>query len=282
MHALIVIDAHVHVYDCYDMALFFRAARRNFQRAVRESNADQPAIGVLCLTEGACQDWFRTQRGKLESESSEPDGRLRREGFHVSPGREPNLLQIDCDDRTRMLVIAGRQIVTREGVEVLALGMVDPVTDGRPITDVIGAIHEVGALPILPWGAGKWMGARKRVIASIVASSHSPEIFIGDNANRPWFWPLPNVFRQNRIFNIPGSDPLPFATEAARPGSYGAYFAIDLDMDRPAAAVISALKQHADGLHVYGTPERIGRFFRHQMLMQVKKRRSPATEKVNP
>lgn len=52
--------------------------------------------------------------------------------------------------------MAGRQIVTAEKLEVLALGTDLDIDDGRPIREVLSLVTENGGLPVIPWGAGKW------------------------------------------------------------------------------------------------------------------------------
>ena len=57
-------------------------------------------------------------------------------------------------------IVAGRQIVTAENLEILALGFDAGLDDGLPIDEVILAVQAAGALCVLPWGFGKWTGKR--------------------------------------------------------------------------------------------------------------------------
>ena len=63
-----------------------------------------------------------------------------------------------------VLVIAGRQIVSAERIEVLALGTRTQIPDGQPLAATIDAVRADGALAVLPWGFGKWWGARGRMV----------------------------------------------------------------------------------------------------------------------
>ena len=55
--ASLLIDAHVHVHDCFDLDSFFEQAHRNFQQAAQE-HGWAPPMGVLMLTESEGVDWF--------------------------------------------------------------------------------------------------------------------------------------------------------------------------------------------------------------------------------
>ncbi len=50
---LIVLDGHVHIYDCFDMSLFLDAAFRNFSMQAEKQGAANTFIGILLLTEAS-------------------------------------------------------------------------------------------------------------------------------------------------------------------------------------------------------------------------------------
>ncbi len=88
----------------------------------------------------------------------------------------------------RLLVLAGRQVVSAEGVEVLAQCTAAQFANGRPLEETIEEIQAAGALAVLPWGVGKWLGRRGKLVTE--AAARSP-ILLGDNAGRPPFWSFP-------------------------------------------------------------------------------------------
>jgi hypothetical protein len=76
-----------------------------------------------------------------------------------------------------------------------------------------------------------------------------------------------------RIRIVPGSDPLPLPGEEQRIGAYGFTVEAALPADRPAAALL-ALLAGAAALVPYGRRERLARFVRNQLAMQIAKRRA--------
>ncbi|RMD64530.1 MAG: hypothetical protein D6826_02195, partial [Alphaproteobacteria bacterium] len=67
-------------------------------------------------------------------------------------------------------------------------------------------------------------------------------------------------------------DPLPFPSEAGRAGGFGVIVATAVDPAHPAAAVLAALRSLDVQPPVYGRLESPGRFVRHQIRMQLRKR----------
>ncbi len=50
---LIVLDGHVHIYDCFDMSLFLDAVFRKFSMQTDKQGAANTFIGILILTEAS-------------------------------------------------------------------------------------------------------------------------------------------------------------------------------------------------------------------------------------
>ena len=87
------------------------------------------------------------------------------------------------------------------------------------ILDQFGGQYAV----ICPWGFGKWLGARGKLISDL--AQRKPEQFnLGDNGGRPWLWAWVPQFGNKRPKVINGSDPLPLLGEIKRVGSYGIKF----------------------------------------------------------
>ena len=80
----------------------------------------------------------------------------------------------------KLLVIAGRQVVTAEHLEVLALLCHETIEDGQTLADTMAHISSTGAIALLPWGVGKWSGVRGQLVAE-AASRH--RVLLGDNAD---------------------------------------------------------------------------------------------------
>lgn len=106
----------------------------------------------------------------------------------------------------------GKQVVTREGIEVLALLPTADVPSGGELRATIDTIVELRGVPVLPWSPGKWLGTRGRLVREVVA--RDPRVWVGDISLRWWGarWPL----RLRGVADaaarvLYGSDPLPIA-----------------------------------------------------------------------
>jgi hypothetical protein len=101
-----------------------------------------------------------------------------------------------------------------------------------------------GALAALPWGAGKWLGPRGRIVRTLAddaALREHPLFFLGDSAQRPAPWLEPRVFRDGARV-LPGTDPLPMPGCEATIASYAARIDGDFARARPLASLLAALR----------------------------------------
>jgi hypothetical protein len=187
---------------------------------------------------------------------------------------EPEAVQVLEAGMPRLLVVAGRQVVTDRGVEVLGLLCGERIPDGRNLESTIAMIRETGAVPVLPWGFGKWMFGRGTLVARLLRSSAHPP-FVGDNGGRAALGGRPRLLREAQergIVNLPGSDPLPLAGHETRAGSCG--FLADCSLDAaPVASLRAWLRALRGQPPVFGRPRRLDRFLGDQLRMQVVKRK---------
>lgn len=238
---LVAIDAHVHLHDK-------RGARRALEGAWSTFCRNAPGLGnaVCLLTERDGYDVFSSLRGELV-ETAEAES-------------------LWLDESRRLLVVAGRQIVSREGLEVLALFLGARVElEGKPASEIVAAIRAHDAVPVLPWGVGKWLGPRGRLVDRLLDGEG--ELFLGDNAGRPGLWPVPRFGRGIRV--LPGSDPLPIEGADSAIGSFGCLLDCDLPPDRPAAALRRALRDPAAELVRFGRLANPFRFAIDQARLRV-------------
>lgn len=266
MTAAVFVDGHVHFHNCFEPAAFLAAAHNNFQRQACALGVTE-WWGTLLMTESASADWFRgLAEGRTEHTPS---------GWRVRPLSEPCSLALEGPGGAMLTVIAGRQIVTAERLEVLAIGMPRKIPDGTPLRDCMQVAACAGALRILPWGNGKWLGARGQLIRSLIEQAQAGEFFLGDNSGRLRFAPCPKEFllgRKKGLWVLPGSDPLPFASESDKVGSYGFSLPMRPDQQNPYAWLRARLASDPQQIRPYGRRESVGRFVRNQLAMQIHKR----------
>jgi len=265
-----LVDGHVHIYDCFDLSQFLEAAYGNFKEQARLRCNDDDFTGVLLLSERASENYFQAlsryagnNRSIVSAGGKEWNVRATGEMCSLLVGNE-------LDDQ--MFVIAGRQLITRENLEVLALITMQGFSDGLPITVLIEDINRYGAIAVIPWGVGKWMGGRGEVVGSLLTEENRGKLFLGDNGGRPGFWPPPVHFTkagQIGIHVIPGSDPLPLKTEGERCGSYGFAVRGVLSPDYPGRDLGRLLGKDSVIIEPYGELESTGRFVRNQLLLRL-------------
>jgi hypothetical protein len=268
---LLVIDAHVHIYPCFDLPEFFDAAFFNCMQVARNVRCDNSHIPVLLLTEGCRQRVFQ----RIQGETKKGNNRIGDEqtgGYRVFATEEVESLRIRKMDGTWLFLISGRQIVTAERLEVLALSTVSEIPDGLSLEETVAAVEKEGALPVIPWGFGKWIGRRGEILKRFLENAPRPAFFLGDNGGRPAFLPEPAHFsigKERGIRILPGSDPLPYPSETDRAGSFGFTLSVSLDPCRPAHGIRTALFDPASRPEPYGRLETPFRFFRNQIAMQM-------------
>jgi hypothetical protein len=230
-------DTHVHLYAEYDLGAWLETARD------RQRQLGAPLLLLLADREG--QRAFPALR--------DAGGRL-----DLHPTCEPGSLAFRHSPDGPFL-IAGRQLVSREGIEVLTL-CVDPAvpdrfaSDGsRTALELVRAGLDAGALVALPWGAGKWIGRRGRIVRALAREPElleHPRFFLSDSAQRPAGWPTPAQFQSGpRV--LAGTDPLPLRGCEHGVARYGSALDGALDPERPAGSLLAAL-QRGGPLRTFG------------------------------
>ncbi|MCP4117318.1 MAG: hypothetical protein GY737_18370 [Desulfobacteraceae bacterium] len=264
---MILVDSHVHIYGLFNLPGFLSSAHANFYREAARVNRENDFMAVLCLTDTDDNRLFN--RLAAHADSGSPG--TAPWSFHHTG--ENNSLYAESTSRERLYIIAGRQIVTRENLELLAIAINRDFEERLPIEDLIHGVNASGAIPVIPWGFGKWTGKRGRIVNGLIDGG--PHFFLGDNSGRSRWLPYPSQFTRGLkrgIRILPGSDPLPFVSECHRGGCFG--FAIDgtLCPDRPADDLKRMLSDPGISCRSYGRLESGCRFVKHQLGMQILKR----------
>jgi hypothetical protein len=264
---LLFVDSHVHIHDCFPLDSFLDAACHNFKIAAAAKTTDSEWAAFLLLTESEGAHVF-SRLGEIARSATGSENRWR---FKTTD--EDISIEAIGPGGNRLFLVPGGQIVTAERLEVLCIGSRSRFEDKMPIRETIDRVLEAGALPVLPWGPGKWFSERGKIVRDTIRY-YGRELFLGDNGNRPGFWPSPRLFESassdgHKI--LPGSDPLPFPSEAARAGSFGFFLDHQISMSHPARSLISELRNPESIPVPFGKLESSGRFFRNQIKMQLVK-----------
>lgn len=277
--ATIIVDAHVHIYDCFELDIMLDAALQNFSKVANNFGRAGMVTGVLLLTEARNNNWFQYAR---DSCIKNQPLLAAEKGWEIqlTPDSAVLLATQKKDwqgDESRLnkmpiYLVAGRQIVTSEGLELLALATDHTFEDGLSVSSALDAVRASGAIPVFPWAVGKWLGKRGEVLAALLSPESAAGLCLGDNSGRPVFWRNPSHFKQARALNmhvLPGTDPLPFANEALRVGSFGFIVHGLLGDAQPATDLKQLLRTTETKLLAYGQLENPWRFFINQIRLRI-------------
>ncbi len=275
---LILADTHIHFYNCFDIGYLLDSAFKNFQKETEKSGEKIPFKAFLFLAETKTESWFLHQYDQVLREPS----RAERIGqWTVQFTKENCSLYVRANDRKGLYIIAGRQVNTMEKLEVLALGTIHDFKEGTPIEELIREINRLGAIAVIPWGVGKWIGRRGGMVKELLEKGNRLTFFLGDNGNRPTFWPKSNLFKQAEQKGRPvlrGGDPLPFPSGIGQIGRFGIKLQGSIDPEYPDRDIKKILLDPATNPQIYGSLERPGRFFRNQWRIFIKKRAETTNE----
>ncbi len=221
-------DTHIHIYPNFDAATLIEGAAKRMQAA---SLSPDDKI-ILFLTETNKDDFFeRLLNG----------GHGLPESWDIAPCADGKVVRVGLAKTSSVWIVAGRQIVTAERVEILGLAMRDLCEDGLPAADVVSAVHEHGGVPVLAWAPGKWMFSRARIVSDLVRDMGPERLLLGDSSMRPIGWPEPRLMRRSESAVLAGSDPLPVSGEEDQAGRYGVRITGHLDEASPAESLRSLL-----------------------------------------
>ncbi len=210
----VAVDTHVHVYDCFDLDTFFDAATHNFDVGTPQEQS-QPRMDLLCLT---------------DTHGEQTDTRLcetvrHSKAWSFSYIEDQAAVCAEHREGRRLYLLPGRQIVSKENIEVLGLDCrYDAVDRSSDLSTLIDGIHQAGGIPVIPWGFGKWTGKRGQCLRTLLSAR--ADFWLADSGNRPVCSAEPALFKEARQRGVPvlaGSDPLPLSRHASRAGSFGIY-----------------------------------------------------------
>lgn len=234
------LDTHVHIYPYVALHQLLHAARRQLHQAAPDAECF-----ALCLTE----------RNGHTAFADLASGARTAAGWTFHPTAETNLLRAQPDRGDPLYVLAGRQIITAERLEILALGTDERIPDGQPARAVLDLVRRSRALPVLPWGMGKWLGARGSLVRQLVNEAQPDAFALADTYLLPACAPRPAALRSaaRRGFRaLAGTDPLDREGEEALAGRYGVQIEGAWNEDAPATALLEVLRDPRHPLHTIG------------------------------
>ena len=230
-----LVDTHVPIYPGHDPAAVVRNGWVNLQRSIAPGAVPADEAIVLCLAERSDCHAFAELAG----------GRATIPGGIAVEAVDP-LRAVRCrgPEGLDAWIVAGRQIRTRERLEVLALTVDEAFPDGLEMGEAVGRVRAAGGIPVLPWSPGKWTGRRGAVIRETIDQASPGEVLLADSSLRPRGWRGDGLLRRaasRGLGVVAGTDPLPLPGEEYVAGACGCAIDRPLRADEPAASLADAL-----------------------------------------
>ena len=236
-----LLDTHLHLYPSYDLP---RAINQ-----LLDSSADrgeQISRGA-CLAERHDCQYFKRLR----------DGDIKLDDFELDCPEENELRLTRNKDGLSLNLLPGRQVITRENIEILALACPEMIDDGQPALDVIFQLNQLKRIPVLTWSPGKWFGQRGELVTRLITELDKQDFLIGDTTLRPYGWLTPRLMKRAQQIGftvVAGSDPLPFSGEESWLGAY--YTVVESKIALSATALLHAIKKGDKTLKLHNTGKR--------------------------
>ena len=260
---MILADTHVHLHPAFDIDCFFNSTLSNTDRIAPGWDKQKGAVW-LCFTDVAGLESIGHLCRKVKTA-----GR-----WQFSLHSREHVAKATRDDGRRLWLFPGRQIISSERIELLALNTYWTVPDRvHSLQDLVKASLDAGAMPVIPWGFGKWTGQRGGVLRQLMAERN--DFILADSGNRWRASFEPSLLTTGRASGFPiwaGSDPLPLSRHEVRAGSYGVMAdAIQMNEDNPAASFKELVRQ-ADSCRIVGIRSAGSAFIADQWRMQWRQR----------
>ncbi len=262
---MIVVDGHAHIYPHFPLNKAFAEAFHNLTELVPEDS-----IPVIFLADPKGVKVFDA----LKKLADQRVAFTQAPGWFVRSTLESVSVVLNGPRQETLVVIQGQQLVSSEGIEVLAIGSKEKVSDGQPIKSVLELAKMTRTFLILPWGLGKWFGGRGQVIDDIMEEYNSVEISLGDNSARPCFWSETRfkVASQRGMRVLAGSDPLPLEGAESHLGSFGFAINRELDLSAPWRQLNNLLRDLSVDVKTVGRQMRLGQNFINQVALRLRGR----------
>lgn len=270
MHTnLFLVDSHVHIHECFNIEEYLNFIFGNFSNSAREIDNSISWVGILLLTEIKGINFFNSLLNSLSQKKIN--------NFNIIRTEEDESYIIQNGSGHKVIVISGRQIITEGGIELLALCTTKNFKEHEDLEKTILNVITANAIPVVPWGFGKWVGEKKNIIKNLINLDKDIKFFLGDNSGRPRFWFEPYLFKLGKScsrFVFPGTDALPIPSEVSKTGSYGFYLKTELNLSKPSEGLKKVLNDLNESPLTFGKLENPIKLFRNQLIMQLNKRKN--------
>jgi hypothetical protein len=210
-------DLHVHVYPTYDYSLLFNQIFDRFNLITNKNNLKVDNFLIALTEREDCNFYEELKTSKIEL-----------------PANIKKIINNDCitliKDSQELHIFPGRQINTKEKIELLSLGSDFKIPSKLDFSETLQLIKSHNAVPVINWAPGKWWFERGQIIKKILIERN--DLILCDTSLRPLGYPKPKLMKlaeKRDIKIIYGSDPLPHSLEQNNIAKYLTYYKANLE-----------------------------------------------------
>jgi len=265
LNKLILVDTHVHYYPFCTFPEYFDSAYTNMQAAAKRLGSLEVFTPILCLLETETSHWYQDLLTIANSTKQIGD-------WQLEALDNDQLLQLTGGNGREILLLPGQQIITSENLELLIIGATSNITHKKSAHFYIEEYSDT-RLVIIPWGVGKWLGSRGRIVSNLMQQQANYKFALGDNSGRASAWKYVPQFNQARHMGInilAGSDPLPIAGQYKKVASYGNVITGPLQRRGLASQLREKLLDTQTGnIKAYGHLDSLINFIISQLLLRL-------------
>lgn len=263
----IFVDGHVHFHDFPNLEQLFETVYSNFYFRANLNNKF-PFLPVLFLCNTEKENFFSS----IVNDSKDKKTQFGK--WHIERTSESCSFKIRSETGELFYIIIGEQLTTKENLEILSIGSSESLKNGLPLREIAVQIDSNNAIPIIPWGFGKWYGKRGAILTEFINEDHSSNLFLGDNGGRPSFLPYPGQLdraKKRQIVILPGSDSLPVSGSYKKIGTFGFIIKSTISEETPFYDIKKLLNGTNIKIENYGTNIKTIHFLKNQIKLFLKK-----------
>ncbi len=250
-----VVDAHVHLYPFMRISTTLDFCLRNFHhvadsRRSGERRADEVRLLLFIADPPGIDGYERLAAlgGHNPAVGNQTWTRI---------GEDSRSVSIRHSSGKHLTAVRGQQLVTEEGLEVLAIGCRGALDSNLPLRRCVDRVSSMGGWSIIAWGAGKWLGRRGRLVSEMIDSECGRgDILLADSGSRPKLWsrvPQFDFANEKGMRILAGTDPLPLPGEERRIGSFCSRHFCQIKEDESVVdGIMRSVGESGQGIEIIG------------------------------
>jgi len=243
------------------------------QKAAKIHNNSSSFTAVLCLLETRSSHWYQDLLKIAAAKKNIGN-------WTIEALNDAQLLRLSQNNGKELLVLPGQQVITAENLELIIIGSTNMIAHDNNICSYLSE-YSHSHLVIIPWGVGKWLGSRGRIVSELI-QQQKYNFALGDNSGRAAIWqhiPQFNQAKANNIRIIAGSDPLPICGQHKKIACYGVILTEAIPQQALAQQLRNTMLNPQKNIKQYGRLDNLFQFFASQLLLRIRPIKTKSTVK---